>query len=317
MQRGTLFQLRNLLNRRNVSVNVKGSVNAFEDFLDVITRGHILSAALEYLGMSALDGVPNPAIVDSEIWMQDDSVRREKLIEVSGQVVEKFVDLSTEFSCDRHDRHKGTIHAYACETLSLCLLLKEFKDAIREGDGDRVMAFSKYLFPIFKASGRRNYAIEAFTLLCQYYFILPPQLAEQLKWSRFINDHGYCGKNISMDLHMEHLNKLCKTSIQGLGANKSVKAIQRVGKTVGVTDDLINNFDLQNNVASISGVHNEKSMEKDLNMIIKELQEIRAFKVTSDKVHDSFKNLSTNLIRTLDEKSVKGWMVERVAQLLP
>ena len=50
--------------------------------------------------------------------------------------------------------------------------------------------------------------------------------------------------------------------------------------------------------------------------VIKELQEVRAFKVTSDKVHNSFKTLSTNFIRTLDEKSVKDWMVEHLAQLI-
>ena len=35
---------------------------------------------------------------------------------------------------------------------------------------------------------------------------------------------------MSMDLQMEHMKRLCKTSIEGLGANKSKKAIVRVGK---------------------------------------------------------------------------------------
>ena len=87
----------------------------------------------------------------------------------------------------------------------------------------RVMDVWKYLFLIFKS----NYSIEAFTLLVQYHFLLPPMLAERLKWERFVNCHAARGKNISMDLHMEHLNGLCKTSIQGLGANKSEKAWAR------------------------------------------------------------------------------------------
>ncbi len=74
------------------------------------------------------------------------------------------------------------------------------------------MAVWKYFFLIFKSSRHKNYAIEAFTMLSQYYFVLSPQLAEQLKWSRFINNHGKCGRNISMDLYMEHLNQLCKNS---------------------------------------------------------------------------------------------------------
>ena len=46
---------------------------------------------------------------------------------------------------------------------------------------------------LFRATGRKNYAIEAFTLLSQYHITLPSNLAEQLKWSRFINVHGFPG----------------------------------------------------------------------------------------------------------------------------
>lgn len=284
--------------------------------MDVITKGHILTAALEYLGMTSLDGVPDPSIIDTCVWMEDDDYRREKLLDIASKIIDKHVDLATEFTERDDQEQKGTIYTYACETLGLGLLLMEFKDAIREGDGNRVMAVWKYLFLIFKSSGRKNYSIEGFTLLSQYYFILPPQLAEQLKWSRFINNHGKCGKNISMDLHMEHLNRLCKTAIEGLGANKSEKAIIRVGKTVGVLEDLLNNFDSENNVTSVSDAHTARSMVKDLNIVIEELQEIQAFKLTSDKVHRSFKSLSTNLIRTLDEKTLKEWMVKNMTKLL-
>lgn len=232
--------------------------------------------------MSAVDAQPNAVKVDPCIWVEDDNKRKEKLLEISQEIVEKYVDFRTDFS-ELPSTKKGTIHTYACETLSLCLLLQELRDAIREGDGNRVMVVWKYLFPIFKATGHKNYSIEAFTLLCQYYFILPPQLAEQLKWSRFINTHGTRGTNISMDLHIEHLNRLCKTAINGLGANKSQKAIIRVGKTVGVMDDLMDNFDSVNDVAVTSDKHTSTSMEKDLKIVLTELQEIRAFKATSDK----------------------------------
>ena len=105
------------------------------------------------------------------------------------------------------------MYSYACEVLSLGLFYFVFRDSIREGDGDRDMIVWKYLLLLFKASKRTNYAIEALTLLAQYYLILPPRLAEQLKWSRFVNVHGIPGHNISCDLHMEHLNREVKTAI--------------------------------------------------------------------------------------------------------
>ena len=96
---------------------------------------------------------------------------------------------------------------------------------MKEGDGGRVLLEWKYFMLLFKASGRKNYAIEALTLLSQH-LILPQNLAEQLKWSRFVITHGIPGHNISCDLHMKHLNRLVKTAIEGFGANKTTKAIQ-------------------------------------------------------------------------------------------
>ena len=72
------------------------------------------------------------------------------------------------------------MYSYACETLSLGLIYLEFQDAIREGDGSRVLQVWKFLL-LFKASKLKNYATEAFTLLAHYYITLPRCLAEQLK----------------------------------------------------------------------------------------------------------------------------------------
>ena len=60
----------------------------------------------------------------------------------------------------------------------------EFKDSIREGDGERIIRCWRYLLPLFKVSGGKNYCIEAFTLLAQYSFLLSPRNAMQLMWSR-------------------------------------------------------------------------------------------------------------------------------------
>ncbi len=86
--------------------------------MDVITKGHILTAALEYLGMTSLDSLPDPSIVDRNIWMEDSKYRKEKLLDVATQVVNRHINLATEF--DRKDSElKGTVYSYACETLSL------------------------------------------------------------------------------------------------------------------------------------------------------------------------------------------------------
>lgn len=97
MQKGTLFQLHNLINRRNISTKVKANVDGGEDFMDIITRGHILAAALEHFGMSSVDDIPQSTKVDINTWSLEDEERRKILLEVSMDIVNKYVDLDTIF----------------------------------------------------------------------------------------------------------------------------------------------------------------------------------------------------------------------------
>lgn len=182
MERGTLYQLRNLINWRNVTKKVKSDMNASEDFFELIVTGHVIACVMELLGMSSVDAIPTSDIIPSpeDAWMKDDSERMSILNEVSSRIVDRCVDLSTTFSDSQvHLRNStqtptDTVYAYSCETLSLGLLFLEFKYVIREGDGDRVKRLWKYFLLLFKASGRKNYAIEAVTMLTQYHITLPP-----------------------------------------------------------------------------------------------------------------------------------------------
>ena len=61
-EKGTLYQLRNVINRRNVQTNPKDNVVAANDFLSIITTRHILAATMKLFQMNA---VP----VD-EMWMK-------------------------------------------------------------------------------------------------------------------------------------------------------------------------------------------------------------------------------------------------------
>ena len=121
---------------------------------------------------------------------------------------------------------------YARETLTLGLLLMELNDAVREGDGHRIIRCWRFFLLLFKASNRKNYSIEAFTLLCQFHFIFSERMKQQLVWSCTVDIHGRPGKNVSMDLHMEHLNRECKASMAGLGANitEQTTGCQKSGK---------------------------------------------------------------------------------------
>ncbi len=85
----------------------------------MITRGHIIAAALEHLGMSSLEESPNSAMVDASIWLEDDCVRQKKLMDISFDIVSKYVDIATEFEpAHTPNNMKGVTYSYACETLA-------------------------------------------------------------------------------------------------------------------------------------------------------------------------------------------------------
>lgn len=58
---GTLYQLRNVINRRNVVENASADYHAVGSFIDVVTTAHVIAAALKAFGMSNIDD-PCPKI---------------------------------------------------------------------------------------------------------------------------------------------------------------------------------------------------------------------------------------------------------------
>ena len=79
MEKGTLYQIRNLIDRRNITKHPKSDVNAAEDFLEVEIISYILTAVMTYLGMNSLNEMPSTEFLSQDIWMSDDKERRELL----------------------------------------------------------------------------------------------------------------------------------------------------------------------------------------------------------------------------------------------
>ena len=136
MERGTLYQLRNLINRRNVVTSCKDDMNACEEFFELVVNGYIITAVLDFLGMSSVIDLPLPTLVPSDAWMLSDADRRSIVMDTASEVVQQHVDLSIQFADGKKHKEPDTVYAYASELLSLGLLYFEFKDAVKEGDGD-------------------------------------------------------------------------------------------------------------------------------------------------------------------------------------
>eukprot|EP00731_Ephydatia_muelleri_P010254 Em0005g840a len=309
MDTGTLFQLRNVINRRNVITDVSKDLTACEEFMQLATIAHVMSAAIH------IAGVTNMSELSSKIMSTDKPMAAVKSLVktlISEMVRIEYIAGTSESTCPSID----SVQEYAKETLSLGLLLLEFKDGIREGDGNRVLRCWKYFLLFFRATKHKNYCIEAFNLQMQYYYILPKRYAEQMLWGRFINSEGGPGHNIPADLHMEHLNKLLKGTICHLGANKTPQAIIRAGKALGALKYILEEFDRSTGVW-VTTNHTTRSEAEDLMKMVTELSQNKVFSHKPGRNHQIFPSIQCNkLLESINQKKLDLWMTQKVGEIL-
>ena len=174
-----MYQLGNLINRRNIINTPEKNVNASEDFIRLLVNARMLTASTQCFALESLDGIPPTSVVDEDIWLYNKEDRMKVLYSLCKSLVNRFVDLSPKFNCKHSGIDDGPatdhVNTYAQELLSLGMFYMEYTDAIHEGDGYRVLQCWKYMFLLFKATRHTNYAVEAFTTLVYYYWILSPR----------------------------------------------------------------------------------------------------------------------------------------------
>lgn len=197
-------------------------VNAADDFFTLVVTTHFLACTMKKLGLKTLEDIPVLENFNANSWMATKDERRSQIYSFCRKLIDDHVSFSLSIDSSSSSSSMDGILNYANELMSLGIFYINFKDATREGDGERLFLCSKYLFPLFRVTNRRNYTCEVFSMLHSYFFTLSQRQAHQLMWSRFVNVHGKIGRNVACDLHMEHLNCVCKEAVKAVGANKTV-----------------------------------------------------------------------------------------------
>lgn len=290
-------------------------VHASEDFLTLIVTTHFLVACMKKLNMTSLDDIPTTSEFNANTWMKSNEDRRTTLYSFCQEIVDEHVNISM---CGDITCCSDGVLNYANEIMSLGIFYLNYKDAIREGDGSRVLVCWKFLLPIFKVSDRRNYSLEVLRMLYSYYYILSPRQKHQLLWSRFVNVHGLPGHNIPCDLHMEHLNRVCKQAIQGIGAKKTKESVVRIGKALGPLAEVTTNFDksvLKPSNDHVPGHHKYAAATKDQSMVINELlNHACVFTESPKRSHQHFKTFTTkgSIFSKVNKKTLQKWIQDNI-----
>lgn len=260
-EKGTMYQLRNVIHRTNVPLSPDKNMNAAEDFMLLMLHTHVVAAAKTIQALNPVECVEDLA----------------KLILVNYTRFPRFDSQSPEASIDG-------VYLYATELLTLALIWHAFHDAIREGDGERIIQCWKFFLIIFKNTNHRNYAKEAVNILYQYHYSFSERMKAQLLWSRCVNTKGSRGANIPGDLHMEHLNRRLKSVIRVMGGNVNPAAIQRAGKAIAVVDHICQCF-----APHPADHHPIPEFGEDFVKVLEVLEEENVFMQLSARRHQSFK----------------------------
>ena len=212
-----MYQLQNLINRNSIPTDPSSNMNSAEDFLLLLLHVH--------------------SVVDANTIL--DVTQFTSANKLARAIVLNYVRIENQSQCE------DGVYGYVVEFLTLALLWHGFHDAIREGDGERILRYWKFLFVIFTSTNKRNYAKEAVIFLLQYYYLLSDRQKEQLLWNRCINTRGYQDANIPCDLHIEHLNRRLKIMMRKLGANIRSKSIEKAGRTIEIVQHVCHVFEEQ------------------------------------------------------------------------
>ena len=114
---------------------------------------------------------------------------------------------------------------YSCNFMEMSLLERDFQDAVHEMDGPRLLRIWKFKMLHFKDAGRTKYALEAFLFQADQLALLSPwDATASCGIERSTCMHGDFGRNIPLDLMVEHNNNFIKEMIRSQGANVSFQS---------------------------------------------------------------------------------------------
>ena len=207
---------------------------------------------------------------------------------------------------------KDDVFDYHCNLMNMSLLLHNFIDAGKEGDGDRLLRCIKMFMLHFRqdGSGSTKYALESLHHLFQVYVWLTPREAEHVKWNRTVSNKGGMGNNVFMDLDLEHDNHYFKEQLRSLGANVNQTSVNRISHAFFVTSNLLERLDDEMLIRKNSGEHTKKNIKGDCITVVKELvaEDVFTRKQDGNREMKVSHNCRRDYLQLLDTSSLFKWI---------
>lgn len=317
----TLYSDRNLIKRRNVKAKVDSAVKPAHSFFDLCLKARVVAAALEIMNLESLDDTSEavPKADASKV------AKKRYLEELAGQIVNDYVvntarnlelvnrivgEQSQNQSAESEDSNQcDDMLSYQKALMEYALLLLNFKDAISEGDGDRILRCWKFFLPHLRNDKHSTkYSPKALYLMFQVYALLSPKAAHELIWNRSAKSRNGIGGNIPLDLLLEFFNRLLKDAVKKLGPNASQKSIDRICKSITITKELMDKFDAELHIHKRSGRHVVKSSDEDLKKVVKDLVDHKAMRHIPGRVYHQYHGMKPSFLWNFDIQNMHKWI---------
>ena len=201
---------------------------------------------------------------------------------------------------------------YHLARLRFGLLDLHLRDAIKEGDGQRLFNTMPYLLLIFNAYKRTKYSYVTLLHLVKVLVLLPEGIAREVVSDRFFNRKGGLGNNIPMDLRMEHMVRLLKTSLKQLGANISEQGAQRIAQSLNHVENILQNASNDCKVQEPSGRHSSKPLHEKVKQTVNDLNAEECFTEIPDREYKSFPGFDRNIFSQVNFGKCLQWIKDRL-----
>ena len=204
-EKGTLRYFLEKLQRRNVTADVKHFEDCEQLFVST-GKCFVVEALIQFFNMESKDGQPTQNKPSYHILEFGDN-RTLYYNTVLDKFLDEYLIVPTPSAIVQSQNEPNTsVDPEFVRNYSLCLLkyffiLIDVKDAVKEGNGERLATLHKYMLPQFKSTpGFNSYAIEMLINIIQNEVFLCEAGAHQCIWSATVNWQGGFGKNIEIDI---------------------------------------------------------------------------------------------------------------------
>ena len=209
------------------------------------------------------------------------------------------------------------VRNYSLRLLQYYFILCDIKDAVHEGNGDRLVTLHKQLLLHLKSlPGFNTYAIEMLINVVKNTLFLSPAQAHRCIWASTANWKGGAGKNVEIDLLQENRNRDLKKMIKGMGANKTDKAIEMASRAVAGSKQIVENFDCMVYQDGHSSSHSHASSIKDEEKVSSDLRILKPFSIKPQQKHTSFGNIGSDPLESIDRKKFDEWHANHKKNLM-